>query len=54
LFIKSYLDVDGVDTHQRGFTRFGAIAQNGRLPVKLAPKVFDFTMDTLNWPGSAQ
>ena len=28
--------------------RFGAIhAQNGGLPVKLAPKVFDFTMDTL-------
>ena len=28
-------------------------AQIGGLPVKLAPKVFDFTMDTLGSPESA-
>ena len=28
--------------------------QNGRLPVKLVPKVFDFTMDTPSSPESAQ
>ena len=27
-------------------------AQNGKHPVKLVSKVFNFTMDTPNWPES--
>ena len=39
--------------HQRGFCVLVPSAQNGGLLVKLAPKVFDFTMDTPSSPESA-
>ena len=45
--------LDGVDAHQRGFMRFGVTTQNGGLPMKLAPKVFDFTMGTPSSPESS-
>jgi hypothetical protein len=52
--IYTFLAIDiWTRQHRRSFMRFGAIRQNGRLPVKLTSKVFNFTMNTPSLPESA-
>ena len=51
--LKLIYGLDGLNAHQCGFMCFGAIPQNGGLPMKMAPRVFDFTMDTPSSPESA-
>jgi hypothetical protein len=45
--------LDGVDAYQRGFMHFGAIRPKWQASNELAPKVFDFTMDTPSLPERA-
>ena len=53
LFNNYYLDSTALTHISVVLCTLVPSAQNGKLPVKLAPKVFDFTMDTPSLPEIA-
>ena len=53
LFNNRYLDLTASTHINAVLCTSVPSAQNGGLPVELAPKVFDFTMDTPSSPESA-